>query len=112
MRDKIHQPYRQALIPGLAAILSSMTPTTHQGLLGICLSGAGPTILALATHNFRGIAEVIVERFAREGIRCEWRVLEPAEEGAVVVEEEQEGEGEKEGEKEEEEEEEEVVVVA
>jgi homoserine kinase len=92
MRDKIHQPYRQALIPGLAAILSSMTPATHHGLLGICLSGAGPTILALATHNFQGIAEVIVERFAGEGIRCEWRVLEPAEEGAMVVEEEEEEE--------------------
>lgn len=24
-----------------------MTPATHPGLLGICLSGAGPTILAL-----------------------------------------------------------------
>jgi homoserine kinase len=87
MRDKIHQPYRQALIPGLAAILSSMTPATHHGLLGICLSGAGPTILALATDNFQGIAEVIVARFAAEGIRCEWRVLEPAEKGALVEEE-------------------------
>jgi homoserine kinase len=86
MQDKVHQPYRQTLIPGLTSILQSVTPATHVGLLGICLSGAGPTILALATENFEGIAEVIMERFAREGIRCEWKVLEPAEEGATVEE--------------------------
>jgi homoserine kinase len=50
------------------------------------LSGAGPTILALATANFEGIAKVIIERFGREGISCEWKVLEPAEDGATVVE--------------------------
>lgn len=28
-----------------------MTPSTHPGLLGICLSGAGPTILALVSKE-------------------------------------------------------------
>lgn len=28
-----------------------MTPATHPGLLGICLSGAGPTILALVSKE-------------------------------------------------------------
>lgn len=41
-----------AQIPGLPEILASLTPQSHPGLLGICLSGAGPTILALATENF------------------------------------------------------------
>lgn len=86
MQDKIHQPYRQTLIPGLTQILASVTPRTHNGLLGICLSGAGPTILALATGNFEGIATAIIDRFKLEGINCEWRVLEPAEEGATVQE--------------------------
>jgi homoserine kinase len=74
MKDKVHQPYRMPLvrflprsliltssdntcplfhqIPGLTEILAALTPQTHPGLLGICLSGAGPTILALATHDF------------------------------------------------------------
>lgn len=86
MRDKIHQPYRSALIPGLTRILESITPATHDGLLGICLSGAGPTILALATDNFEGIAESVMRGFGEEGIGCQWRVLEPAEEGATVEE--------------------------
>lgn len=86
MQDKIHQPYRKGLIPALPSILSSMSPRTHPGLLGICLSGAGPTILALATENFDAIAGVIVQKFADEGITCEWKVLEPAEDGATVQE--------------------------
>ncbi|KAJ9502130.1 Trihydroxynaphthalene reductase [Exophiala xenobiotica] len=84
MQDKIHQPYRKTLIPALPAILSSMSPKTHKGLLGICLSGAGPTILALATENFDAIAGVIVQRFKDEGISCEWKVLEPADDGATI----------------------------
>ncbi|KAI9841039.1 MAG: hypothetical protein M1838_003789 [Thelocarpon superellum] len=84
MQDRVHQPYRQTLIPGLADILGSLTPKSHPGLLGICLSGAGPTILALATHDFDAIARVIVEKFAQEGITCDWRLLEPAHDGATV----------------------------
>lgn len=86
MRDKIHQPYRAPLIPGLSQILSSLSPSTHKGLCGICLSGAGPTILALATENFEGIATTILEFFAKEGVTAEWMVLEPAEDGATTTE--------------------------
>lgn len=86
MQDKIHQPYRATLIPALPAILSSMSPKTHKGLLGICLSGAGPTILALVTENFEAIADVIMARFKDEGISCQWKILEPAEDGATLQE--------------------------
>lgn len=84
MQDKVHQPYRQTLIPGLTEILQSMNPSTQPGLLGICLSGAGPTILALATDNFTEIADRIVSRFASSEISCQWRLLEPAHAGATV----------------------------
>lgn len=84
MQDRVHQPYRKVLIPGLSEILQSMTPKTHPGLLGICLSGAGPTILALATENFDAIAEEIVSHFEREKIVCDWKLLEPAYDGAQV----------------------------
>lgn len=62
-----------------------MNPATQPGLLGICLSGAGPTILALATTNFEEIAKRIIERFKQENISCQWKLLEPAEEGAVIT---------------------------
>lgn len=85
MQDKIHQPYRRGLIPGLTEILQSVTPQSHPGLLGICLSGAGPTILALATENFDSIAEHLVAEFKKENITCDWKLLEPAQEGTTVV---------------------------
>jgi len=84
MQDKVHQPYRKGLIPGLPEILQSVTPKSHPGLCGICLSGAGPTILALATDNFDGIAKVILDMFAKKDIKCNWKLLAPAEDGTTV----------------------------
>lgn len=85
MQDKVHQPYRKTLIPGLTEILKSVTPKSHPGLLGICLSGAGPTILALATHNFEHIANHLMNEFKKEDITCQWKLLEPAYDGATVT---------------------------
>lgn len=85
MQDKIHQPYRSTLIPGLQEILQNMSPRSHEGLCGICLSGAGPTILALATSNFEGIANAILEIFARNQVQCDWKLLKEADQGAHCV---------------------------
>lgn len=84
MQDKIHQPYRARLVPGLTETLLSMTPSSQPGFLGICLSGAGPTILALATDRFSEIAHTVIERFRVHGISCQWKLLEPADDGATV----------------------------
>lgn len=84
MQDKVHQPYRKGLIPGLTEILRSVTPDKNPGLLGICLSGAGPTILALATQNFDSIADHLMAQFKKEGITCDWKLLEPAADGLSV----------------------------
>ncbi|KAJ5643049.1 Homoserine kinase [Penicillium longicatenatum] len=86
MQDRVHQPYRKTLIPGLTEILQFMTPATQPGLLGICLSGAGPTILALATENFDQIADRIIAQFASNNITCQWKLLEPAQAGTTVTE--------------------------
>jgi len=92
MQDKVHQPYRKGLIPGLTEILRSVSPKTHPGLLGVCLSGAGPTILALATHNFERIAEELVSHVKasykeekNQDTNCEWQLLAPAEDGTTVT---------------------------
>nr|OQO05997.1 hypothetical protein B0A51_17948 [Rachicladosporium sp. CCFEE 5018] len=85
MQDKIHQPYRKTLIPGLTEILQSVTPASHPGLLGICLSGAGPTILALATDNFEHIATHLIDQFKKENISCTWKLLEPAYDGLTIT---------------------------
>ena len=45
--DRWHQPYRSSLMPGLAEALRF----THPNVLGVCLSGAGPSILAFVRGN-------------------------------------------------------------
>jgi homoserine kinase len=44
VKDRLHQPYRQALIPGYEAVGSAAVAA---GALGMVISGAGPTLLAL-----------------------------------------------------------------
>ncbi|ULL17837.1 homoserine kinase [Paenibacillus sp. H1-7] len=55
MKDALHQPYRAALVPGLAKILAE---ATDHGALGVALSGAGPTMLALVDKNSSRKAEL------------------------------------------------------
>lgn len=78
MQDRLHQKYRKILVPGLEEILASMSPRTNPGLIGICLSGAGPTVLALATDHFEEIAEDIISCFKSQDIECTWELLSPA----------------------------------
>lgn len=84
MQDRVHQPYRRALIPGLPEVTQSLTPLTHPGLLGVCLSGAGPTILALATGGFEKIATDAAQIFAEQGVQVDWKLLDAS--GGSVVE--------------------------
>lgn len=45
MRDRIHQPYRAPICP----LLDRLLPLAgHHGILGVALSGAGPSILVIA----------------------------------------------------------------
>jgi len=56
-------------------------------LLGICLSGAGPTILALATGGFEKIAQDAAAIFQTFNIDIDWKVLEIAPGSATRYEE-------------------------
>ena len=78
MQDRLHQTYRQSLVPGLEEILAI---PRIPGLLGIALSGAGPSVIAVATDRFDAIGKEIAGRFERHGIRASFRTLEVAQEG-------------------------------
>lgn len=69
--DRWHQPYRSPLVPGLAEVLS----LRHPDLLGLCLSGAGPSVLAFARGSARTVGELIRQTLADRGIRSEVRCL-------------------------------------
>ena len=54
--DRLHQPFRAALIPGFAEVLAFR----HEGLYGCVLSGAGPSILIFLERGFeRGQAQLL-----------------------------------------------------
>jgi homoserine kinase len=78
MQDRLHQSYRQALIPGLAEVLAI---PRMPGLLGVALSGAGPTVIALATKNFAKIGLAIAGHFERRGLSSTVRDLAVAQQG-------------------------------
>jgi homoserine kinase len=73
MQDRLHHSYRQALIPGLADALSI---PRMPGLLGVALSGAGPSVVALATANFKKIGSELARQFQRNGPKVTIRNLE------------------------------------
>jgi homoserine kinase len=83
MQDRLHQHYRQKLIPGLAEILAM---PQMPGLLGLALSGAGPSVVALATAGFDEIGKAIAGCFEREGIAATIRFLEVAQDGISILE--------------------------
>jgi homoserine kinase len=73
MQDRMHQPYRQSLVPGLTEALA--TPR-QPGLLGIALSGSGPSVMALASDHEAEIGEAIANCFRRHDMPATVRVLE------------------------------------
>ncbi len=78
MQDRLHQGQRQTLIPGLSEVFAL---PRIPGLLGIALSGAGPSVLALATERIDEIGKAIAACFGRHGLSPMIRNLEAAQEG-------------------------------
>lgn len=64
LRDRLHQPYRATLVPGLSEALALQ----HPDLLGVCLSGSGPTVLALCTGSFDDIEQMLLDIYHRLGV--------------------------------------------
>jgi homoserine kinase len=81
MQDTLHQTSRGMLIPGLAEILR--LPRTP-GLLGVALSGSGPSVIALATDHFQQIGKSIAEQFARHHLTCTIKCLTVSESGLTT----------------------------
>jgi len=71
LQDRIHQPFRQELVPGLAQALA----LEHPDLLGVCLSGAGPSIVAFAERRFDALRALLEQAFAPTGIPFQIRRL-------------------------------------
>jgi homoserine kinase len=72
LTDRLHQPYREALVPGLSELMS----LEHPDLLGVCLSGAGPSIVAFATSGHESVAALLSRTLEARGIKHSVRTVE------------------------------------
>ena len=82
MRDRLHQTNRASLVPGIREALAI---EKQNGLLGIALSGAGPSIVALVNENDKPIGKAIAACFQKNKIQSTVRVLEADNEGCRVI---------------------------
>ncbi|MCY9661062.1 homoserine kinase [Paenibacillus chondroitinus] len=85
MKDALHQPYRAPLIPGMKTLLEQ---AENHGALGVALSGAGPTMLALVDQRSGRKAELegfLKETLAKEGIEAQTLWLKPSREGVTTT---------------------------
>ncbi|MDD5627762.1 MAG: homoserine kinase [Elusimicrobia bacterium] len=83
MGDRLHQPYRAPLIPGLRDVLQAALAA---GTCGAALSGSGPAVLALCRRGpqARAIGAAMVKAFAKHKTASRAEVL-PLERSGVRV---------------------------
>ncbi|MDA0325519.1 MAG: homoserine kinase, partial [Verrucomicrobia bacterium] len=81
--DRLHQPYRTTLVPGLnEAILQA----EKAGAIGAFLSGAGPTIMAMTLQSERVIGRAMRKALNRAGHRSvEIKLLSADNSGLRIV---------------------------
>lgn len=83
LQDKIHQPYRQALIPGYEAV---QVAAVRAGAYGMVISGAGPTLLALAhSSQAAAVEEAMTVAWKNAGMTAKVRSLTLDTQGATVT---------------------------
>jgi homoserine kinase len=82
MQDRLHQPYREKLVPGLTEVMAAAMAA---GSVGTALSGAGPAVLALCVQSkVKAIGTSMVETWKRNGIEARVLTLAPDRRGLLV----------------------------
>jgi len=85
MRDRLHQPYRASLVPGMTHILEH---ATERGALGVALSGAGPTLLALVdarSGRNDDLEAFMIDTLRASGIPARTMWLKPEGRGVAIL---------------------------
>ena len=76
--DRWHQSFRAHLVPGLPEVLA----LKHPDLLGICLSGAGPSLLAFTRGDTAAIGELIQKTLGEKQVKAHVYLLAADNRGA------------------------------
>lgn len=81
--DRLHQPYRERLIPGMSDVFKEARTA---GAMGAFLSGAGPCIIAFTDNSEEKVGTSMISAFADHGVKAEYRIFSLDRDGAVVIE--------------------------
>ncbi|ETT72203.1 homoserine kinase [Paenibacillus sp. FSL R7-277] len=84
MQDRLHQPYRAPLVPGMEKLLAE---APGHGALGIALSGAGPTLLCMVDRKEARKQELelfLTETMQENGISARTVWLSPCTTGVTA----------------------------
>ncbi|HID11897.1 MAG TPA: homoserine kinase [Candidatus Latescibacteria bacterium] len=81
-KDRLHQPYREPLVPGFGEVCRA---ALDAGACGVALSGAGPSVVALCFDDGWKVARAMADAWERSGVRAEPMALEPDRKGARYV---------------------------
>jgi homoserine kinase len=89
LHDRLHQPYRMKLIPGLDKIMANLRH--FDNVLGCVISGAGSSILIISEKNdLDKIKEVVRETWVDQNIKCDIKTLSVENNGAQIISNEEE----------------------
>ena len=84
LKDKLHQPYREKLVPGMREIMEAFKH--EEGVLGCVLSGAGPSILIIShKYDVDKIKSTVKEIWEGQSIKADIRTLKVEENGAEII---------------------------
>ena len=81
--DRLHQPARQTIFPPMKNIFRA---AIGAGALGVFLSGAGSSVLALAREREMSIGYEMAEAASKSGVDGSLKITRPTSLGAHVVE--------------------------
>ncbi len=82
--DRLHQQYREKLIPGLVEIKEALKH--EENVLGVVISGAGPAILVISYgNNLNKIRETVSKVWLDMNVKSKILTLQVEEHGAKVI---------------------------
>ncbi|MDR1168638.1 MAG: homoserine kinase [Heliobacteriaceae bacterium] len=84
LKDRLHQPYRTKLVPGLSEITENLRH--EDNVLGCVLSGAGPSLLVFSHKNsLDKIKSIVRDTWSQMNVKADIRTLPVEQNGAVVL---------------------------
>lgn len=84
LQDRLHQPYRMKLVPGLDKIIDNLRH--FDNVLGCVLSGAGSSILVISERNdLDKIRTIVRDTWADQNIKCDIKTLSVENNGAQII---------------------------